>query len=59
MADLTYRFVFDERDHDGVQRYTLRRIDGDGAATTEHPLLTADATRKHRLSLTNFCRIEA
>ncbi|MEU2091382.1 hypothetical protein [Nocardia beijingensis] len=32
--------VFDERDHDGVQRYTLRRIDGDGAATTERHHLT-------------------
>ncbi len=40
VEDLTYRFVFDERDHNGVQRYTLRRIDGDDAATTEHQHLT-------------------
>lgn len=32
VEDLTYRFVFDERDHDGVQRYTVHRIDGGDAA---------------------------
>jgi hypothetical protein len=32
VEDVTYRFVFDERDADGTQTYVVRRIDGADAA---------------------------